>query len=108
MTLKSYPPLPLEMLDYAPEVELDEMWKALLTELINPAWSGRTHYNRKTYDAGCKGPMCRKAAREYSRRRNSTIGTREQLKRDAILDYWFPEAKAAVEQIFDDLLSQLS
>lgn len=36
-------------------------------ELEDPRFINRTHYKRNTYDAGCSGPLCRKANREWMR-----------------------------------------
>jgi hypothetical protein len=38
-------------------------------ELADPRFKRRTHFHRKTYDAGCRGPLCTQATSEYHLRR---------------------------------------
>lgn len=38
-------------------------------ELNDPKYLGLPHRDNKTYVAGCRGPMCRKASRDYGRER---------------------------------------
>lgn len=38
-------------------------------ELHDPKYIGREHHDNKTYVAGCRGPLCRKASRDYGRER---------------------------------------
>jgi hypothetical protein len=36
-------------------------------ELRDPKYLGRDHHDNKLYVAGCRGPLCRKASRDYGR-----------------------------------------
>lgn len=47
--------------------EAHDILIAVRKELLDPAWSHRTHGSRKTYVVGCRGPLCTKAQRDYGR-----------------------------------------
>lgn len=59
-------------------------------ELADPRFSRRTHYHRKTYDAGCRGPLCttahseRQHARYVARTGAQPRRTRARVRRDAL------------------------
>ncbi len=88
--------------------ELVNLWKALIIELMDEDYIGRRHENRRTYDAGCHGPMCRKAIREHGRRRASTQPSEKYATLDAILDYWYPKAKEQIAIVRHQMLNQLT
>ncbi len=103
------PRLPVDLADgeiYGEE--LADLWKALIIELMDEDYIGRRHENRRTYDAGCHGPMCRKAIREHGRRRASTQPSEKYATLDAILEYWYPLAKDRIASVRAQMLSQLT
>jgi hypothetical protein len=59
-------------------------------ELSDPRYKNRTHYHRKTYDAGCRGPLCttahseRQHARYVARTGALPRRTRARERRDAL------------------------
>lgn len=65
----------------------------ILFELTDERFKARTHHRRKLYDEGCKGPLCRKAERDRSRRRyqrgnpGGNRNRRRSLLDDAVLEY---------------------
>lgn len=103
----NYPKLPADLDVDMTEAQLDDLWCNLLMELAHPAWINRKHYNRRTYDAGCSGPMCRKAVREHARRRNSTNANNRYAILDAILSAWFPEANRLIQDVKHKMLTEL-
>jgi len=66
------------------------LWNELIVEFLDDDYAGRTHGHRRTYDAGCKGPACRKAARDHSRRRNKSEPSDETKALDALIEAWVP------------------
>jgi hypothetical protein len=104
-----WPELPYELIDHGlTDLELAELWKEVVTELADPQFSGRTHNNRRTHDAGCKGPICKKAVREYARRRNSTSANEKYKFVDPILDFWTPIAIARIAEAQAKVVEQLT
>lgn len=89
------------------EMDLEAIWKALCTELLDRNFSGRTHNNRRTYDAGCRGPACTKSTREHARRRTGSTPTRYYKSHDAIVAYWYPVAIARVDELYRNLVDSL-
>lgn len=62
--------------------------RAIEKELANPKHLSRVHGRRGTYTLGCRGPLCRKANRDYSRQWKTTLtsrGSYEAPDRDAIM-----------------------
>lgn len=105
--MSDYPELPESLKGTLSKEELDQLWVALLEEIADTEFAGRKHNNRRTYDAGCGGPMCRKAVREHARRRNSTNASNRYATIDAVLEYWFPHAVELVEWTRKNILSTL-
>lgn len=89
------------------DVELAKLWSDLIRELMNPNLSGRTHGNRRTYDAGCQGPLCMKAVRENARRRREHGTSEKYLFVDQILAFWYPRAAMAIQDARNDLMKRL-
>lgn len=105
----SVPPVPLDLFDHGmPDSELAELWHALVVELLDSDYIGRAHQNRRTYDAGCQGPLCRKAAREHSRRRISAEPKLKYVYLDGILDAWKPVAEARIRVAQQKILEALT
>ena len=84
------PPLPLGL--DAEGIDLKQVWSEVVHELADRKFRGRSHHNRKTYEHGCLGPLCRKANRDYMRRRTTPNKKYQQL--DPILVFFFEEARA--------------
>lgn len=105
----SVPDVPFDLRDHGlGNDELAELWQKLVVELLDTRFSGRTHCNRRTYDAGCRGPLCGKAVREHGRRRNQTTPNEKYRYIDAILEYWRPIAVARIEAAQAAVLRQLT
>lgn len=105
----SWPELPEQFIDHGmSEQELGELWHLLIVELLDEEYMNRSHHNRRTYDAGCKGPLCRKATREASRRRNKTAVHEKYLYVDPILDYWWPLASERIARVRAKLVEELT
>jgi hypothetical protein len=67
---------------------LETLRRAIELELANPAHASRTHGRRYTYRAGCHGPLCRRANREYMRRwinSANPVGPSEAHDREALM-----------------------
>ena len=89
------------------EIDLEAVWKALCTEILDRKYAGRTHGNRRTYDAGCHGPACSKASREYVRRRSGNSASPYYAAHDAVVTYWFPVALIRVDELYRNLVDSL-
>lgn len=102
------PELPERFIDHGmTEQELGELWHALIVELLDNEYTNRTH-NKRTYDAGCRGPLCRKATREAGRRRHKTAIHEKYLFVDPILDFWLPLATERIERVRTRLIEELT
>lgn len=105
----SWPEVPFDVTEHGlSDEELAELWHALIVELLNTELSGRTHHNRRTYDAGCRGPLCSKSTREYARRRNATAPNEKYRYIDPILDYWYPVAMQRIHNARESILRELT
>lgn len=51
----------LPPLEYLPA----ELRLLVYTEMLDPRFSRRTHAHRKTFDAGCRGPLCLLAGAQH-------------------------------------------
>lgn len=104
-----WPDLPDHLIDHGmTEEELGELWYDLVVELSEEKYTNRTH-NSRTYDAGCRGPLCRKSTRENARRRNQSKTVLEKyLFVDPILDYWSPIARERIARIRAKLVQELT
>ncbi len=98
--------VPLEALD---ATELGELWHQICVELMDEKYAGRTHGNRRTYDAGCLGPACKRAAREHGRRRTQVATPSERyVYVDLIIAAWFPVAADRVQAARQRLLEEIA
>jgi hypothetical protein len=103
-----YPVIPTKLRPpYNEDINLDLLWFQLCMELADVKLMGRTHGNRRTYDAGCSGPMCQRATREYARRRTSASATGKYRWIDPILEFWFPIAEGRLHEAQAKLLGQM-
>lgn len=103
-----YPPIPDKLRPpTAAAINLDRLWFELCMELADIKLMGRTHGNRRTYDAGCSGPMCGRAVREYARRRSSGSATGKYRWIDPILELWYPVAEERLREAQSKLLGQM-
>jgi len=103
------PGLPDELIDCDMlDDELSELWNDLIHELLDESYIGRRHENRRTYDAGCHGPLCRKATREHGRRRASTKPSERYQTIDAILEFWYPIAAQRIIEVRASILRELT
>lgn len=85
-----------EMLGMMDESEISQLWTDLIHELMDDTYAGRVHGNRRTYDAGCKGPLCTKAVRDHARRRQNTGISEKYRYIDPLLEFWAPIARARI------------
>lgn len=90
------------------DAELSDLWHKLIVELLDTEYAGRTHGSRRTYDAGCKGPLCSKGVREHARRRNSTGPNVRYKFVDPILEFWTPIATERIASAQRKILSELT
>jgi hypothetical protein len=105
----SVPPVPEDLFDHGfSDKELGDLWHQLIVELLDATFVSRTHENRRTYDAGCRGPLCSKAAREHSRRRFSSPASPKYVYIDAILMDWKIIAEARIARAQQLLLEALT
>lgn len=84
------------------------LWHLIITELLDEEFAGRTHGNRKTYDSGCKGPICRKAARDHGRRRNQSEPTDEFKRLDLLIQAWTPVAVGRIVWARENMIKELT
>jgi len=102
------PDVPMSLIDHGlTERELSELWNGLIMELLDEEYSNRTH-NKRTYDAGCRGPLCRKAVREAARRRNRNAVAEKYLFIDPILECWQPVASERIARVRTRLVQELT
>lgn len=46
-----------------------DVLKAVQEELLDPRFNDKDHHDIRTYNRGCRGPLCKKASRDYQRDR---------------------------------------
>lgn len=103
--------LALEDPDLTYNLRCAEIWKDVCDELLAPEYKARSHHNVGTYDAGCKGPLCRKAHREHPRRRSPSgvlIQVREERIYDPVLEYFHTVLKHRIRKQQTLLLKEIS
>lgn len=94
--------------DALTDQELGELWHQICVELMNEKYAGRKHGNRRTYDAGCQGPLCKKASREHGRRRVSAAPSAKYQHLDLVIEAWGPIARDRVEMVRARLLEEIA
>lgn len=104
------PKMPLGVpADALTDSELSDLWHQICVELMDEKYLGRTHGNRRTYDAGCLGPACKKAAREHGRRRTQVATPSERYQYvDLIIAAWWPVAMDRVVKARQRLLEEIA
>lgn len=104
------PDLPVDLGDHGmTDDDLAVLWNQMIMEMLDARYAGRTHGNRRTYDAGCGGPLCSKATREYGRRRAKSSTPSEKYKFiDPILDFWRPIAESKIHEAQRAVLAKLT
>lgn len=103
-----WPEIPADLIDHGmTEQELGDLWYELVSELLDQNFMSRTH-NKRTYDAGCRGPLCRKATREAGRRRYKNAIAEKYLFLDPLLDHWEPIAIQRIERLRNKLIQELT
>jgi hypothetical protein len=102
------PAVPKDCEDKLTDIELGELWHQLCVELLDTQYAGRTHGHRRTYDAGCQGPMCKKAMREHGRRRSTATPSEKYRYLDLIIEAWFVEATDRVAMVRTRLLEEIA
>lgn len=94
--------------DLMTDTELSELWHQICVEVMDEKYAGRTHGNRRTYDAGCQGPICKKASREHGRRRISAAPSAKYQHLDLIIEVWWPIARDRVAKARARLLEEIA
>lgn len=89
------------------DISLFGLWDEICREVCDAEYANRTHGNRRTYDAGCKGPKCSKAQREHGRRRTSTNPSEKYQYLDPIIDAWYSLAAARYREVQSAMLEQV-
>jgi hypothetical protein len=69
------------------------VWQAVCRELVDPDYKNRSHHNPKTYNVGCRGPLCRKAIRDYAGRRGNTSTKSRYALVNPLLMFYMQEAQ---------------
>lgn len=91
-----YPELPPELGVTDPEIltELPRIWREVCTEILDQKFKTRSHLNRKTYEVGCRGPLCTKANRDHFYRLSTAEHiTKHKARRfDTVLLFFMVEA----------------
>lgn len=103
------PKLPKELAGHSMTLdELAELWQKIIVELMDTEYMGRTHGNRRTYDAGCKGPICGKAVREHGRRRTQTAPNERYKYLDPIIAFYWTVAVERIDVAREAMLEKLT
>lgn len=84
------------------------VWNEIIKELLDEEYLGRTHGNRRTYDVGCKGPICRKAARDHARRRNQSEPTPDMKQLDLLIEAWTSVAVGRIVWAREKMVKELT
>jgi hypothetical protein len=89
----------------------DELWSEIMNELLDQRFYKRAHHNTGTYDQGCRGPLCRKALREHSRRKapaETTLLVNEDRIYDPILEYFHTIMKFRIKRYQQEILKEVA
>lgn len=82
--------------------EANIIWEMVCSEVLDEEYLSRSHQNAGTYDAGCRGPLCRKSYREHPRRKRpldiSILTPQYERAFDPILEYFHTVIKHRVKQ----------
>lgn len=90
------------------DAELETLWVLILRELTDKNFKNRTHGSRRTSEAGCQGPVCRKAVREHGRRRAQREASGRYRYLDPIIDFFERDALNQLEMAELSALKRLS
>lgn len=115
---RSCPEVPLEIFNVAADdadltytLRCGELWEEVIDEVLNRDYIKRAHQNVGTYDAGCRGPLCRKALREHPRRKSpagTTLQLREERIYDPVIEYFYVVAKHRIRTVQQEILKELA
>jgi hypothetical protein len=103
--------LALEDPDLTYAMRCAEIWQDVCDEVLGEKFKARSHHNVGTYDAGCKGPLCRKAHREHPKRRSPSgilTQVREERIYDPVLEYFHTILKHRIRKQQSTLLKEIS
>jgi hypothetical protein len=78
-----------EEYDSLDEDRLQGIWEECVLEFYNPDMDTRAHYNARTYQHGCRGPLCTAANRAATRRRHGHEATGEFKIIDPIIERFY-------------------
>ena len=88
--------------------ELEDLWVLILRELTDREFKNRTHGSRRTSEAGCQGPVCKKAVREHGRRRAQGEASGRYKYWDRIIEYFEHDALYQLQMAEQAALKRLS
>lgn len=85
------------------------LWQECWDEMMTAEYLQRAHHNNGTYDAGCRGPLCRKAQREHPKRRGTQAVNILQADRvyDPILEYFHTVIRYRVRSAQQAILKEV-
>ena len=89
------------------KMDLEKVWKGMCKELLDRNFFNRSHGGKRLYDAGCRGPLCSKDAREVMRNRNGFSSSNYYVYCDAIMAYWLPEAIKRINIAYQEMIDSL-
>lgn len=64
---------------------LNIVWIEIAREYNSGLYGNRTHGNERTYNEGCRGPVCRLGAREANRARKNQVATGRYVWLDKVI-----------------------
>ena len=102
-----YPELPEQLMPgIDTDIELDELWNAICAEICDIRFLTRTH-NKRTYDQGCRGPLCGMGMRIHGRRRSATGISEKYAELDPIIQYFGHIAVTRLIQAQNELFERI-
>lgn len=90
--------------------ELISMWVECVEEYFDESYAKRTHHNARTYQHGCRGPLCTAANRAQTRSRHGHVATGKFAILDPIIEHFFDtiqhEEQRSQSGLMESLLGQ--
>jgi hypothetical protein len=103
--------LALDDPDLTFHMRCEELWREVIEELCDDTYARRAHHNNGTYDQGCRGPLCRKALRDHSRRKSPSglaLIVREERVYDPVLEYFHTVMKFRIKNYQTQILEEIA
>lgn len=86
--------------------DIEELWTAISDELTDQDYETLTHGKLRCYDRGCRGPVCRKFARDMSKSRARSAKPyqpRRERMYDPVIEYFFIIVKQRRETMLSEV-----